>query len=134
MIWALRLQNGATMSQITSWVQSESLAEQFTAAQTPRTLGLGGEFSDDQIFNAETQRTLRWRRELLTTVVNGVMRRLKRERRRRKVGRAYDMALEIARFIPRGAELLDVGCGNGFISASSQRHARHECGGHRPGQ
>src|SRR5712692_10193942 len=39
-----------------------------------------------------------------------------RERRRRKVGRAYDMALEIARVIPRGSEVLDVGCGNGFIA------------------
>jgi ubiquinone/menaquinone biosynthesis C-methylase UbiE len=32
------------------------------------------------------------------------------------VGRAYDMALEIARVIPRGSEVLDVGCGNGFIA------------------
>ena len=39
-----------------------------------------------------------------------------RERRRRKVGRAYDMALEIARAIPCGSEVLDVGCGNGFIA------------------
>ena len=37
-------------------------------------------------------------------------------RRRRKVGRAYDMALEIARAIPRDADVLDVGCGNGFIA------------------
>jgi ubiquinone/menaquinone biosynthesis C-methylase UbiE len=44
------------------------------------------------------------------------MRRLRRERRRRKVGRAYDMALEIARVIPYGSEVLDVGCGNGFIA------------------
>ena len=43
-------------------------------------------------------------------------RRLTRERRRCKVGRAYDMALEIARVIPKGAEVLDVGCGNGFIA------------------
>jgi len=48
--------------------------------------------------------------------LNGFKRRCKRERRRRKVGRAYDMALEIARVIPRGADLLDVGCGNGFIA------------------
>jgi SAM-dependent methyltransferase len=52
----------------------------------------------------------------LTTVGNGVKRRWLRERRRRKVGRAYDMALEIARVIPRGSEVLDVGCGNGFIA------------------
>ncbi|HYV25429.1 MAG TPA: class I SAM-dependent methyltransferase [Pyrinomonadaceae bacterium] len=47
---------------------------------------------------------------------HGLKRRWARERRRRKVGRAYDMALEIARFIPRRAEVLDVGCGNGFIA------------------
>ena len=49
-------------------------------------------------------------------VVRGVKRRWLRERRRRKVGRAYDMALEIARVIPRGSKVLDVGCGNGFIA------------------
>jgi ubiquinone/menaquinone biosynthesis C-methylase UbiE len=48
--------------------------------------------------------------------VHGLKRRWVRERRRRKVGRAYDMALEIARVIPRGSEVLDVGCGNGFIA------------------
>lgn len=37
-------------------------------------------------------------------------------RRRRKVGRAYDMALEIARELSPQAEILDVGCGNGFIA------------------
>ena len=54
--------------------------------------------------------------ELFGGMVVGVQRRLGRERRRRKVGRAYDMALEIARVIPRGSEVLDVGCGNGFIA------------------
>jgi SAM-dependent methyltransferase len=52
----------------------------------------------------------------LSAFGSGVKRRWLRERRRRKVGRAYDMALEIARVIPRGSELLDVGCGNGFIA------------------
>ena len=52
----------------------------------------------------------------LSTVGNGVKRRWLRERRRRKVGRAYDMALEIARVVPRGSEVLDVGCGNGYIA------------------
>jgi len=47
---------------------------------------------------------------------HGLKRRWAREQRRRKVGRAYDMALEIARIIPRGSEVLDVGCGNGFIA------------------
>ena len=46
----------------------------------------------------------------------GLKRRWVRERRRRKVGRAYDMALEIARMIPPNADVLDVGCGNGFIA------------------
>src|SRR5687767_8625659 len=43
-------------------------------------------------------------------------RRWHRERRRRKVGRAYDMALEIARLIPRNSSVLDVGCGSGYIA------------------
>ena len=49
-------------------------------------------------------------------VFQGMSRRWLRERRRRKVGRAYDMALEIARVIPRGAGVIDIGCGNGFIA------------------
>jgi ubiquinone/menaquinone biosynthesis C-methylase UbiE len=32
------------------------------------------------------------------------------------VGRAYDMALEIARVVPPGSRVLDVGCGRGFIA------------------
>lgn len=51
-----------------------------------------------------------------SNLFHGVLRRWRRERRRRKVGRSYDMALEIARIIPRGSEVLDVGCGNGFIA------------------
>lgn len=47
---------------------------------------------------------------------DGLARRWRRERRRRKVGRAYDMALEIACVLPRHASVLDVGCGNGFIA------------------
>ena len=45
-----------------------------------------------------------------------VGRRLRRMRRRKKVGRAYDMALEVARLLPPRADVLDVGCGNGFIA------------------
>jgi len=37
-------------------------------------------------------------------------------RRRRKVGRAYDMALEVMSVLPPQANVLDVGCGNGFIA------------------
>lgn len=86
------------------------------SAHPPRTLRLGGEPFDADAFNAETQRTGRWRRGLIDDFVGGLKRRWERERRRRKVGRAYDMALEIARVIPRGAEVLDIGCGNGFIA------------------
>lgn len=49
-------------------------------------------------------------------ITGGFARRWRRERRRRKVGRAYDMALEIAQLIPRGSRVLDVGCGSGFIA------------------
>jgi SAM-dependent methyltransferase len=47
---------------------------------------------------------------------HAIRRRWLRERRRRKVGRAYDMALEIARVIRPNSRLLDVGCGNGYIA------------------
>ena len=53
---------------------------------------------------------------IVASVFQGLNRRWARERRRRKVGRAYDMALEIARIIPRGSEVLDVGCGSGYIA------------------
>jgi ubiquinone/menaquinone biosynthesis C-methylase UbiE len=56
------------------------------------------------------------RPNLFDRVVPALKRRWARERRRRKVGRAYDMALEIARVIPKASEVLDVGCGNGFIA------------------
>lgn len=49
-------------------------------------------------------------------ILDGLRRRYARERRRRKVGRAYDMAVEIARVLPRNSRVLDVGCGNGFIA------------------
>jgi len=50
---------------------------------------------------------------------NGLARRWRRERRRRKVARAYDMALEISRSLRSASPLrrvLDVGCGNGYIT------------------
>jgi SAM-dependent methyltransferase len=53
---------------------------------------------------------------IATALQTGIARRFKRERRRRKIGRAYDMALEIARLVPYGSEVLDIGCGNGFIA------------------
>lgn len=48
--------------------------------------------------------------------VGGVQRRWRRERRRRLVGRSYDMALELARVLPPRSRVLDVGCGSGFIA------------------
>ena len=36
--------------------------------------------------------------------------------RRRRVGRAYDMAKEIARQLSPGQRVLDVGCGTGYIA------------------
>ena len=52
----------------------------------------------------------------VTTLTATIKRRFKRMRRRRKVGRAYDMALEVAQVLPPHADVLDVGCGNGFIA------------------
>ena len=67
--------------------------------------------------SAAQQRTLA---EILSgapaAFLQGIQRRWRRERRRRKVGRAYDMALEIARLIPAKSRVLDVGCGSGFIA------------------
>ena len=87
------------------------------SAGTPRlTLRLGGESICVPEINAEPQRSPRKRGEWFAIVLFGLKRRWVRERRRRKVGRAYDMALEIARMIPPNADVLDVGCGNGFIA------------------
>ena len=52
----------------------------------------------------------------LNVLAVGIGRRWRRERRRRMVGRSYDMALEVARLLPRRARVLDVGCGSGFIA------------------
>ena len=103
------------MSQTISRAQSDP--DPVFAAQTlhpPRHLLRGGESYDSDAFTAE--RTLGRRREFIESVVGGLKHRWARERRRRKVGRAYDMALEISRVIRRGAEVVDVGCGNGFIA------------------
>jgi len=77
------------------------------------------------VFPAETLKPQRSRTESPGILIKGIKRRFKRERRRRKVGRAYDMALEIARVIPPGSDILDVGCGNGFIA----HHLRAMLGG-----
>jgi len=52
----------------------------------------------------------------VTSLSTTIKRRFKRMRRRRKVGRAYDMALEVVKVLPPRANVLDVGCGNGFIA------------------
>ncbi len=48
------------------------------------------------------------------TEVAQIVRR--RQRRRRRVGIAYDTAVEVAGLIPRNTRLLDVGCGEGFVA------------------
>lgn len=53
---------------------------------------------------------------VMRAVAVGFSRRWRRERRRRLVGRSYDMALELARVIPHRSRVLDVGCGDGFIA------------------
>ena len=113
---APRLLTFEAMSQIVSRIPPDSSPKQFSSAQSLRTLRLGGELSCAEEFTAQTPSAQRWRRELLDVLADGIKRRWAREQRRRKVGRAYDMALEIARMIPRGSEALDVGCGNGFIA------------------
>lgn len=87
-----------------------------SSAQLLRTPRLGSELAAVLELTAEAQSKPGWHRDFVDTPVNGLKRRWLRERRRRKVGRAYDMALEIARVLPRGSEVLDVGCGNGFIA------------------
>lgn len=99
------------MSEHLSTTQSESVSRHLFSAPTLRPLSL-----DAEVFITETQRPLRWRRNLIKVIARAFQRRWAREQRRRKVGRAYDMALEIARVIPYGSEVLDVGCGNGFIA------------------
>ena len=49
-------------------------------------------------------------------LIESIQRRGQRQCRRRQVGKAYDMALEVARVVPRRTRVLDVGCGNGFIA------------------
>jgi ubiquinone/menaquinone biosynthesis C-methylase UbiE len=102
------------MSENTSRSQSGSIPTQFLSAQPLRPLRLSGDRSDSTVFTTEKKRAPS--RDLIEALVHGLKRRWLRERRRRKVGRAYDMAQEIARVIPGGSEVLDVGCGNGFIA------------------
>lgn len=52
----------------------------------------------------------------MMSILQSIQRRGRRQRRRHQVGKAYDMALEVARVLPRRTRVLDVGCGNGFIA------------------
>lgn len=72
--------------------------------------------SNDLVIDRD--RTFGWTNlaDLIAQAARGIARRWRRELRRRKIGRAYDMALEIAAAVPYGARVLDVGCGNGFIA------------------
>lgn len=49
-------------------------------------------------------------------LIDPLRRVARRAARRRRVARAYDMAKEIAAQIEPGGQLLDVGCGSGFIA------------------
>lgn len=70
----------------------------------------GESIGPQERLSSETQDTQR------NVWLDGIQRRWRRQRRRRKVGRAYDMALEIARVVPSNSRVLDVGCGSGFIA------------------
>jgi SAM-dependent methyltransferase len=78
--------------------------------------GLAGWFCPERVLLTYAQLLLNPLVSAVEAAAGGVQRRLRRERRRRLVGRSYDMALEIARVVPRGSRVLDVGCGSGFIA------------------
>src|SRR2546425_2554551 len=75
---------------------------------------LGNRIAPDWLPSARP--VVEYPRDEVQQMLHVIRRRWRRERRRRKVGRAYDMALEVAHLIPRGSRVLDVGCGNGYIA------------------
>lgn len=81
-----------------------------------RAYGLADWFRPERVLLAYAQVLLNPLVYAVEGLAGGVQRRWRRERRRRLVGRSYDMALEIARVLPRGSRVLDVGCGSGFIA------------------
>jgi SAM-dependent methyltransferase len=96
--------------------KSAQLKTPFSPAQSAGAVPLSNEFYETGTLATETQTAQKGRGGLIDFLIAGLKRRLVRERRRRKVGRAYDMAREIAQNIPKGSEVLDIGCGNGFIA------------------
>lgn len=83
--------------------------------QTPASLSQDSDSCVDEPVNtpAKTFSVSGRSPNILTT---GIQRRSSRAQRRRRVGRAYDMAREIAQVITPGSRVLDVGCGRGFIA------------------
>jgi ubiquinone/menaquinone biosynthesis C-methylase UbiE len=81
-----------------------------------RAYGLADWFRPERVLLAYAQVLMNPLVYAVEGLAGGVQRRWRRERRRRLVGRSYDMALEIARVLPRGSRVLDVGCGSGFIA------------------
>src|SRR5215212_11631256 len=82
----------------------------------PRGYGLAEWFQPERVLLSYAQVLLNPLVYALEGAVGGVQRRWRRERRRRLVGRSYDMALELARVLPPRARVLDVGCGSGYIA------------------
>lgn len=81
-----------------------------------RAYGLADWFQPERVLLAYAQVLMNPLVYAVEGLAGGAQRRWRRERRRRLVGRSYDMALEIARVLPRGSRVLDVGCGSGFIA------------------
>ena len=82
----------------------------------PRYAGLADWFYPERLLLSYAQVLLNPLVYALEGVVGGTQRRWRRERRRRLVGRSYDMALELARVLPPRSRVLDVGCGSGYIA------------------
>lgn len=81
-----------------------------------RAYGLADWFQPERVVLEYAQVLLNPLVSAVEGLAGGAQRRWRRERRRRLVGRSYDMALEIARVLPRGSRVLDVGCGSGYIA------------------
>lgn len=87
-----------------------------STSRDPRYDGLAAWFYPERVLLSYAQVLLNPLVYALEGVVGGVQRRWRRERRRRLVGRSFDMALELARVLPPRSSVLDVGCGSGYIA------------------